>query len=83
LAQVVPVQANASDTANTINGGLYSWHLDIIGAGFTYTYERAPAAAPAPVADPPKAKPASPEKEPEAEAEATPEDAEPAKDAAD
>lgn len=80
LAQVVPVQANASDTANTINGGLYSWHLDIIGAGFTYTYERAPAAAPTPIAEPPKAKPVVPEKDPEAEPEPTPEEGDSAKD---
>lgn len=40
LAQVVPVQANPPAQPDTINGGIYNWHIDIVGVGFTYTYEK-------------------------------------------
>ncbi len=41
LAQVVPVQANPPERVDAINGGFYSWHIDLVGAGFTYTFDKA------------------------------------------
>lgn len=61
LAQVVPVQANPPERVDAVNGGFYSWHIDLVGAGFTYTFDqpRAPGAVePEPAPTPPPKPPA-------------------------
>jgi hypothetical protein len=40
LRQIVPVQANLSETPDAINGGIYAWNIDIVGLGFAYTFDR-------------------------------------------
>ncbi|MFO0548671.1 MAG: outer membrane protein transport protein [Polyangiaceae bacterium] len=55
LAQVVPVAANTPENPDFVNGGIYSWHVDVIGLGFAYTFE--PAAPYTSSSDPPKEQP--------------------------
>jgi len=79
LPQVVPVQANVSDEPNYVNGGIYSWHVDIVGLGFAYTFEHPqgkPSAGEAPLPAPAKPAPTDPKEDPkerEEEAHAPPE----------
>ena len=39
LPQTVPVSANPPAEPNYINGGIYEWHMDVVGLGFSYTFE--------------------------------------------
>ncbi|MBK6520317.1 MAG: outer membrane protein transport protein [Polyangiaceae bacterium] len=65
LPQVVPLAANEAENPNYINGGIYNWHIDVVGVGFAYTFD-----PPAPQAAEP-AKPPEPAKpKPEGEGEA-------------
>jgi long-chain fatty acid transport protein len=59
LRQIVPVQANVSETPDAINGGLYTWSIDIVGVGFAYTFDRPGPAAPSEPGPPPAVPPAA------------------------
>ena len=39
LEQVSPLSANPPKNPDYVNGGQYSWHTDVIGLGFSYTFE--------------------------------------------
>ena len=39
LPQTVPVSANPPEEPNYINGGIYEWNMDIVGLGFSYTFD--------------------------------------------
>lgn len=69
LPQIVPVSANPPEEPNYINGGVYDWHMDIVGIGFAYTFDKPKKhAAEDEDAAPPKPAPKpAPPKEPEPE----------------
>ncbi len=73
LPQTFPLKANPPDNPDYINGGIYNWSIDVVGVGFSYTFDRGTSAdpaeeAPAPIAPPPKPAPKpDPDAEPEAE----------------
>ena len=72
LPQTVPVSANPPEEPNYINGGIYDWHMDIIGLGFSYTFDhpKKKGVEEEKAAPPPKPEPApKPEPEPEPEPE--------------
>ncbi|NUP09319.1 MAG: hypothetical protein HOW73_24975 [Polyangiaceae bacterium] len=74
LAQVVPLASNPPENPDYINGGIYNWHIDIVGAGFAYTFDKP---APAKHLDDPEAvlpepkKPEPPKPAPTEEGEGT------------
>jgi len=85
IEQTVPLSANPSKEPDYVNAGYYSWNVDVVGVGFTYTFDK-PKPAHAipddddlpPVKPPPKVEPKPEveevaEPEPEAEPEPTPE----------
>lgn len=64
LPQTLPLQANAPDRPDYINGGIYNWGVDVVGLGFQYTFDKGapavedeeavtPAPAPKPKGEPP------------------------------
>ncbi|MBL9024892.1 MAG: outer membrane protein transport protein [Myxococcales bacterium] len=64
LPQTLPLQANAPDRPDYINGGIYNWGVDVVGLGFQYTFDKGapavedeeaetPAPAPKPTVEPP------------------------------
>lgn len=39
LAQVAPLSANEPENPDYINGGIYNWHVDVVGLGFNYQFD--------------------------------------------
>jgi long-chain fatty acid transport protein len=68
LRQIVPVQANVTETPDAINGGVYSWSIDILGVGFAYTFDPplrdGASDGDPPVVTPPSAPPEAPPNDP-------------------
>ncbi len=40
LEQVTPLSANPSEHPDYVNGGVYRWHIDIVGVGFSYMFDK-------------------------------------------
>lgn len=63
LTQVVPIAANEPENPDYINGGIFDWHLDVVGLGFAYTFDhpapyRSASDVDAPLPEPKKPAPA-------------------------
>lgn len=68
LEQVTPLSANPAEHPDYVNGGVYRWHIDIVGIGFSYMFDKpkpidAVDEKKAPEPKPPAKKPAEEKKE--------------------